>query len=92
MMVAFGQSSGLPDPIEIGLLTKHGSLYLTRPSLFTFISERAKMLDMAEELFEMVDSEVLGSEVHQSYALKKAADAHQELEARHTTGSSILVP
>jgi NADPH2:quinone reductase len=91
-MVAFGQSSGKPDPFDIGLLTKYGSLYLARPSVFTFLSERANMLDMAEELFEMVDSGVVSAEVHQNYALKDAAQAHEELEARLTTGSSILLP
>lgn len=91
-MVAFGQSSGQPDPLDIGLLAKHGSLYLSRPSLFTFITERARMLDMAEELFGMIDSGVLNAEIHQTYPLKEAARAHEELEARHTTGSSILLP
>lgn len=91
-MVSFGQSSGKPDPLDLNLLARYGSLHLARPSIFTYIEERANMLEMAEEVFSMVNAGVLSGDVHQTYPLKDAIKAHEELEARLTTGSSILIP
>ena len=92
LLVSFGSASGPVPPVELGVLAQHGSLYLTRPTLATHIAERADLLSMAEELFDAVLSGAVRIAVNQRYLLKDAAQAHQELEARGTTGSGILLP
>jgi NADPH2:quinone reductase len=92
MMVSFGQSSGLVPPFDPGLLSAKGSLFLTRPTLMTYTAERNAMLEHARDLFEVVQSGAVKIEVRQTYALQEAARAHQDLEARKTTGSTILLP
>jgi NADPH2:quinone reductase len=90
LMVSFGNASGPPDPIAPGLLAQKGSLYLTRPTLFHYIASREQLEQSAGELFDMVASGKVKIEVKQRFALKDAAEAHRQLEARKTTGSTIL--
>ena len=92
MMVTFGQSAGPVAPIDTQELSKRGSLFLTRPSLFTYIAKRADLVQSAQELFDMVVSGRVKIEVNQTYALKDVAQAHADLAARKTTGSTILIP
>lgn len=92
MMVSFGQSSGPVPPFEVNTLAAKGSLFLTRPSLFAYIARREDLLEGAAEMFDLVARGVLGIEVHQTYPLREAARAHQDLEARRTTGSTVLLP
>ncbi len=92
MMVTFGNASGPVAPFDPGLLGKMGSLFLTRPSLFAYSARRADLLAMAEELFSVVVSGQVRLSINQRYPLQDAATAHRELEARRTTGSTILIP
>jgi len=92
MMVSFGQSSGLVTAFDPGLLAAKGSLFLTRPSLMTYTAERDALLAHAHDLFEVVQSGAVKIEVQQTYPLSEVARAHQDLEARKTTGSTILLP
>ena len=92
MMASFGQSSGLVTAFDPGLLAAKGSLFLTRPSLMTYTAERDDLLAHARDLFEVVQSGAVKIEVQQTYPLSEAARAHQDLEARKTTGSTILIP
>ena len=90
MMVSFGNASGPPDPIAPGLLAQNGSLFLTRPTLFTYIASRDELVESASDLFEMVSSGKVRVEVKQRFPLRDAAEAHRQLEARKTSGSTIL--
>jgi NADPH2:quinone reductase len=90
MMVSFGNASGPPDPIAPGLLAQKGSLFLTRPTLFTYIASRDELVESASDLFEMVSSGKVRVEVKQRVPLRGAAEAHRQLEARKTSGSTIL--
>jgi NADPH2:quinone reductase len=90
LMVSFGNASGPPAPIPPNLLAQKGSLYLTRPTLFHYIATREQLEQSANELFEIVSSGKVKVEVQQRFALKDAAEAHRALQARKTTGSTIL--
>ena len=90
LMVTFGQTSGPIDPIAPALLSQKGSLFLTRPVLFHYIERRDALEASANELFEVVASGKVRINVNQRFALKDAADAHKALEARATSGSTIL--
>jgi NADPH:quinone reductase len=90
LMVTFGQASGPIDPIAPVLLSQKGSLFLTRPLLFHYIERRDALEASANELFEVVASGKVRINVNQRFALKDAADAHKALEARATSGSTIL--
>ena len=92
LMVSFGNASGPTDPISPAILGPKGSLYLTRPTLFTHIAKRPALLEIAADLFEVVKKGVVKISINQTYALKDAAQAHRDLEARKTTGSTILLP
>jgi NADPH2:quinone reductase len=92
MMVSFGQSSGKIEPLDTGLLAAKGSLFFTRPSLMTYTAKRQDLVSSAAELFEVVKHGFVRVEVNQTYALKDAAQAHRDLEARKTTGSTVLLP
>lgn len=92
LMVSFGNASGPVPPVDIGLLARMGSLFLTRPTLFTYASKRADLLAMADELFAVIASGAVKIEINQRYALQDAAQAHRDLQARKTTGSSVLLP
>lgn len=92
MMVSYGSSSGPVPPIDIGLLQAKGSLYLTRPTLATYTAKPVDLANSAKELFEVVKSGAVEIMVNQTFALKDAAAAHTALEARQTTGSTVLLP
>jgi NADPH2:quinone reductase len=92
MMASFGQSSGMVPAFDPGLLSAKGSLFLTRPTLMTYTAEREALLAHARDLFEVVQSGAVKIEIRQTYPLSEAARAHQDLEARKTTGSTILIP
>ncbi len=92
LMVSFGQSSGPVAPFDIHELSAKGSLFLTRPTLFNYVAKREDLLAAADELFAVVASGAVKVEVGQSYPLADAAQAHEDLEARRTTGSTILIP
>lgn len=91
MMVSFGQSSGSVPPVDLSILAQKGSLFLTRPSLMTYTERRADLLVHANDLFEVVARGAVHISIGQSYPLKDAARAHQDLERRKTSGSTILV-
>jgi NADPH:quinone reductase-like Zn-dependent oxidoreductase len=90
LMVTFGPASGPIDPIAPAMLSQKGSLFLTRPILFHYIQRRDALEASANELFEVVASGKVRIDVNQRFALKDAADAHKALEARATSGSTIL--
>lgn len=90
MMVSFGNASGKVPAVELGSLTAHGSLYLTRPTLMHYTAETQELRDSASALFNLVQAGSIRIEVNQRYPLAEAAKAHQALEARETTGSTIL--
>ena len=92
MLVSYGSASGAVPPFGMQELASRGSLYVTRPTLFTYIAKRDDLETMAAELFGMVDGGKIKIEINQRYALKDAAQAHRDLEGRKTTGSTILIP
>src|SRR4051812_17909509 len=92
MLVSFGQSSGPVPPFDIVTLSTKGSLYLTRPTLATYAADRARFTRMAAELFDVVKSGAVKPAAQQRYPLAEVARAHADLEARRTTGASILIP
>ena len=92
MMVAFGNASGAPEPLDPLELSRKGSLYLTRPSLMDYIAEREELLESAKALFEFVREGGVEIQVNQTWPLEEAAEAHRALEGRETTGSTLLLP
>jgi NADPH2:quinone reductase len=92
LFVSFGQSSGPILPFNMALLSQKGSLYATRPTIFSYNAKREDLEASAKALFEVVASGAVKIEINQRYALKDAAKAHSDLEARKTTGTSILLP
>jgi NADPH2:quinone reductase len=92
LLVSFGQASGPVPPIDPGILAAKGSLFLTRPSLMTYTAKRNDLLDSARELFAVIASGVVKVEISQTYPLSQAAQAQRDLEARKTTGSTVLIP
>ncbi len=92
LWVSFGGSSGSVPPFDIGMLSAKGSLYATRPTLMTYTASRADLVATASELFDMVGRGIVRINVNQTYPLHAAADAHRDLQARKTTGSTVLLP
>jgi len=92
LMASFGNASGPVPPFPPAALGPKGSLYLTRATLFTHIATREATQAMADELFTMVTSGKVKIRIDQRYALKDVAQAHRDLEARKTTGCSVLIP
>ena len=90
LIVSYGNASGPPDPIAPALLAQKGSLFLTRPTLFSYIATREELEQSASELFDMVRSGKVKIEIGQRFPLRDAAEAHRKLEARKTTGSTVL--
>jgi len=90
LMVSFGNASGTPDPMPPNILAQKGSLYLTRPTLYHYIATRPELEESASELFDVVASGKVKIEIKQRFPLKDAAEAHRQLEARKTTGSTIF--
>lgn len=92
LMVSFGNASGKVEPFDIGLLAQKGSLFLTRPMLFTYIARREDLLAMAEELFAAIRQGWLDVKIGQRFPLSQAAEAHRALESRRTIGATLLLP
>ena len=92
LMVSYGNASGPVPAIAPLELSKRGSLYLTRPTLFHYIATRAALTRAAQELFDLVARGVLSVQIGQTYPLQDAARAHTDLEGRRTTGSTVLLP
>ena len=92
LMVSFGNASGPVPPFSALELSKRGSLYLTRPTLFHYIAKASDRARGARELFEIVASGKVKVKIGQTYPLSIAAQAHRDLEARRTTGSTLLIP
>ena len=92
LMVSYGNASGPVPPIAPLELSKRGSLFLTRPTVFHYIATRAELQRAAQELFDLVARSLVQVRVGQTFPLENAADAHRALEARETTGSTVLIP
>jgi NADPH2:quinone reductase len=92
MFATFGNASGPVPAFDPLLLQRKGSLFMTRPTLVHYTATRADLLDSANDLFDVVKSGKVKVPVNQKYPLKEAAKAHQDLESRKTTGTSVLVP
>jgi NADPH2:quinone reductase len=92
MLVGFGNASGAAAPVDPLLLSRKGSLYLTRPTLMDYTVTREELLASAGALFDVVRKGAVTIEVRHSWPLAEAAAAHRALEARETTGSSVLLP
>ena len=92
LMVSYGNASGAVPPISPLELTRRGSLFLTRPTLFHYTAKASELARGARELFDVVGSGKVKVRIGQTYALADAAKAHRDLEARRTTGSTLLIP
>ena len=92
LMVSYGNASGPVPPVDIGVLAAKGSLFLTRPTLNTYTAKRADLVATANDLFDVVRQGAVKIRVNQTFKLSEAAAAHTALEARQTTGSTVLVP
>lgn len=92
LMVSFGNASGAPEPLDLQQLTARGSLYITRPTMMTYTATTAELRKSSADLFAKVLSNEIAIEINQRYALADVQQAHRDLEARKTSGSTILVP
>ena len=92
LMVSFGNASGAVPPVNLGILATKGSLYVTRPTLGSYVAKREELVANANELFDVVKKGIVKIEVNQTYPLRDAAKAHRDLESRKTTGSTVLLP
>ena len=92
LMVSFGNASGAVTQFNPGVLAAKGSLFLTRPTLITYTATREDLVKAANELFAIVKSGKVKIAINQTYPLKDAAQAMSDLEARKTTGSTVLIP
>ena len=92
VMVSYGNASGPVPPVDLLLLSQKGSLFITRPTLMHYTAQRADLVALGKALFDVVSSGQVKVAANQTYALKNAAQAHRDLEARKTTGSTVLLP
>jgi NADPH2:quinone reductase len=92
MFASYGAASGTIEAFDINLLARKGSLFATRPSLFTYAAKREALVAMTEDLVSAIAAGSVRPEIHARYPLAEVAEAHRALEARETTGSTILVP
>ena len=92
LMVSYGNASGAVPPFNPVILSQKGSLYLTRPTLVTYTASREDLLKTARDLFSVVKKKAVKIPINQTYPLREAAQAHRDLEARKTTGSTVLLP
>lgn len=92
MWVLFGQSSGTIQDFDLNILAQKGSLFCTRPTLFTYAAKPEKLQEMAAETMQVVKDGIVKIEVNQEFPLKDAAEAHRALEGRKTSGATVLVP
>jgi len=91
-LVGFGNASGAPPPFDMGILARMGSLHLTRPTLFDYTASREDLLSSAGALFQVIQDGAVDVLVNQTFSLAEVAEAHRVLEARGTTGSTVLLP
>jgi NADPH2:quinone reductase len=92
LMVSYGNASGPVPPVELSLLSAKGSLFVTRPTLSTYTAKRAQLEKMAADLFQALRDGVISADINQTFPLSDAAAAHTALEARKTTGQTVLIP
>ena len=92
MMASFGNASGAVTQFNPGILAQKGSLFLTRPTLFTYTAKREDLVKAAQDLFAVVKKKAVKISINQTYPLREAAQAHIDLEGRKTTGSTVLLP
>jgi len=92
LMVTYGNSSGPVPPVAPLELARRGSLFLTRPIMFHYVARRADLERAARELFEVIGRGAVRIEIGQTYALQDVAQAHRDLAARRTIGSTVLIP
>jgi NADPH2:quinone reductase len=92
MMVIYGNASGPVDNFNTGILAQKGSLFLTRPTLFTYTASAKDLQATAKDLIDVVLKKKVKIEVNQTYPLKEAQQAHRDLESRKTTGQTVLLP
>lgn len=92
MLVLFGQASGPVPPFDLGLLASKGSLFITRPTLFTYIASRQELLDTAADLLDALQQGHIRATIGQTFPLQDAAAAHRALESRTTHGATLLLP
>lgn len=92
LMVLYGQASGPVPPLDLQVLAQKGSLFVTRPTLFNYTAKREELMAAAADLFEVVRAGSVTIDVGQTFPLERTADAHRALEARQTTGSTVLLP
>ena len=92
LMASFGNASGAVTQFNPGVLAQKGSLFLTRPTLFTYTAKREDLVKAAQDLFAVVKSKAVRISINQTYPLRDAAQAHIDLEGRKTTGSTVLLP
>lgn len=92
MIVSYGNASGAVPPISLLDLSRGGSLFVTRPTMFDYVGTREELERTAARLFDRIERGVVRAAIHQRFALSAAAEAHRALEARQTTGATILIP
>ena len=92
LFVTFGQSSGPIPPVDLSILNAKGSLFVTRPSLFAYMASRDVLLAAANELFDLIGRGIITVAVNQRFPLTEARAAHEALESRATTGTTVLIP
>ena len=92
LLALFGNASGPVDALNTGLLSAKGSLYVTRPTLMSYVGKRDELVAAAKELFDHILAGRIDVGARQKYPLKEAEQAHRDLEARKTTGSTVLIP
>jgi NADPH2:quinone reductase len=90
--ISYGNASGAVGPVDFGILARKGSLFATRPTLFDYYATREELEAGAGRLFELMRAGALNVRIDQRFPLERAADAHRALEARATTGSTVLLP
>jgi NADPH2:quinone reductase len=92
LLISFGNASGAVGPVDIGILSRKGSLFVTRPTLFDYYATREEIETYAGRVLDLIGKGILKVNIDQRYALADAAQAHRDLEARRTTGSTVLIP
>ena len=92
LMVSFGNASGPVTGVDLGLLTQKGSIYITRPSLMHYVASNEDLAANTADVFDALARGAISTSINQRYALNEAVKAHEDLEARRTTGASILIP
>ena len=92
MLACYGHASGVPEPVDVIELGTRGSLFLTRPAIMHYMARRSDLLKSAKDLFEILGSGKLKSNVNHTYPLSDVGEAHRAIQNRETTGSVVLIP